>query len=1019
MYYPRLPGKGKAVRKRQRIAGRLEKIDASTKARTRRRQEKHECPDTSSSWHSYDSSTGGTRNDTEDSDTPMVRAPARESRKRGRDCDEPSEEQQTSDGTNSDKEFSGRLSPAKRAATRSGTALDTARKRSSSVKPSSTRVLRRGSARPGATTANTSDDGWSGSDGVRADGDRRRASSERQRKGKSRLKASSSENDDDRSATANSTGIPLTRSRRLQARKDGGGTTAAATRRRRNVTGKRRHAPREGLGISADVGHPQSDSDGLYMCSADSSSGGEEGTEDEEEEEFEPEHETQSPSWKTSKAPRRRYSAALRSSAPARYKVEKETRKTRSGAQVVSNSSKGCNVRGTSGDEEYHPRRHASVGLRPRSSARAPEGGGVGNAVPRAPRSAPSAAIPTTSSMYDDSDDVDDCLRNTDSEPSLCGGSDVDSDGEGSDGPVRCQCGARDWHDGDRWIRCDGRGCRLWEHHRCAYPPCEPNGSEQEEEEEPPEVHFCVTCRAKRQYAESANLGDKGPASRGCIQNANGEENDRPIVRRSRRVAGREGLEPLTRKNVVGDEASEASSCLDDVETLGSSANIGLHLSRRNTSGGTFKSGDNASDDYDSDDFWAPEGEVETTQEFRCRCGATQGEQQGSKSGWSRAADGRGTATAGPWVQCRFDACGVWEHAACCDFGCATEGGELDAQAPNVQHKRHWCRACDPKGKRHARWRERKQKRRKERPSWPGTDVARTGKATGSSTQLGGRMPTTLAQESWDVGIDEPARVSFPCLWRAVAVGDVPAVQRALTELGARETSEDVDAVQRLLEMRPPLDECFGGDFQGESSFKGTSRTCRKRGGGAPGITLLMLAAGYWMNISSTCVARRDPGAEEGASSTSGNSPNVNTAETPVSANEDREASAARVAPGEAAPEGDVDGETRPSQRDTVTSPKASTGEDLFVGTSGAAASNVQTWSEVDRSDSVIGSEARMAVLRLVLNASRDVAVLTADEEGRTAMHHAAAVNAAMETGLLLEGKIGRKAALVKVRRDM
>jgi len=55
-------------------------------------------------------------------------------------------------------------------------------------------------------------------------------------------------------------------------------------------------------------------------------------------------------------------------------------------------------------------------------------------------------------------------------------------------------------------------------------------------------------------------------------------------------------------------------------------------------------------------------------------------------------------------------------------------------------------------------------------------------------------------------------------------------------------------------------------------------------------------------------------------------------------------------------------------------------------------------------------------VLRLVLDRSGARAALAADGEGRTAVHHAAAVNGAREVALLLEGALGGQAALAKVR---
>ena len=308
------------------------------------------------------------------------------------------------------------------------------------------------------------------------------------------------------------------------------------------------------------------------------------------------------------------------------------------------------------------------------------------------------------------SGDDDDCLVDTDSDA-----------GSHDSQLVLCRCGGRDSKDGSCWISCDGRGCRRWEHLRCAYPEraaaAEEGGGEDDEggEEKPPETHFCDRCKAN---GSAAGMGFSGgsslsrgggsmaaePSSRspsigfspskrmareGSVANGSDVE-----VRRSRRVMSREGIRTLLRKNVVGSEVSNTPSCSDDADAAGGSdSGVGACL------GG----GINDSDEDDSDSFWAPEGQVEASEEYRCRCGATH-EDEGVIGTPKRGVvdvDGDSAGGGSRWMQCRSDSCGIWEHAACCEHGCSA--GATPGSPVTAANRKHWCRSCDPKGKKHAR----------------------------------------------------------------------------------------------------------------------------------------------------------------------------------------------------------------------------------------------------------------------------------------------------------------------------
>lgn len=673
------------------------------------------------------------------------------------------------------------------------------------------------------------------------------------------------------------------------------------------------------------------------------------------------------------------------------------------------------------------------------------------------------------------SDDDDDCLRNTDSDDdgtaggSGGGGGGGDVSSNSSDEPVLCRCGAQDWRDGTRWIRCDVPGCRTWEHLACAYPKeaLEDSCGEEGREEK---AHVCGGCQANGSSTAAAGAtrggrrsltrwGDDGPTAPSPAhssvslsppvgeniplgsQRSGGAGS--PSVRRSQRVSRLEGMRVPLRKNVVGDEESSSSSNDDP-----SSPRVGVARS-----GGVGGDGiDHTEEDgeSESDGFWAPEGQVEISQEYRCRCGATRGD------------DARGGAGDGGWVQCHSDACGLWEHAACCDHGCS-------APSRNATTRRHFCLDCDPKGKKHARWEDKMRKKLKRElaareAAAPG--LAATATATASVVEEATVTGTkkTEAEERFGAMVRG--------LWMAVVSGNAPLVEEAFREA----EGSDVP-VRRLVSAGPPeacpdvVSLLAGGRARDGGAGEGTAKDDDKVIDiEAPsvsyplpaGLSLIMVAAGYWKVIAHEAAATLDisagaasaadatvlpntscsakvsntlPCAEDrpekaaGAADLGGSAdplPGTPTLPLPVDgvagnfgSGEQELVATARKAPvcktatravdetttARAGPVATTD--TRPVR--TQTPPAGSTN------TAAAAATAVATCTASRADFPQLASDPRLAVLRLVLERSHERAVLAVDAEGRTALHHAAAVGGAGEVSLLLEGDLGREAALMMV----
>lgn len=742
------------------------------------------------------------------------------------------------------------------------------------------------------------------------------------------------------------------------------------------------------------------------------------------------------------------------------------------------------------------------------------------------------------------SEDGDDCLvdTGTDSNESASDGeSEKRDDDNYNDGPVLCRCGARDWKDGTRWIRCDNLECRTWEHLPCVYPM----------KEEAPKVHLCPCCKLKgrasvlvtprqkrelaqrkqhclqtdrgrpaafkrsseypslsesamtphisfRQHPSKTPLGGEDKQK---YDHKGGGDGDVQIVaaRRSRRVARQEEMRPLLRKNVVGEEFSMESSCSEGVGEIGSS------------------------DGYGSDKFWAPEGKVEATREFQCRCGATS-EIQGigggvsvppgdaacfvggvTKKGGRRAGGGRRL------VQCRFDSCGVWEHAGCCEYGCSAEDNVLSGDNLSqsvVEQEKHWCHACDPRGKKHTKWQHKrrqimKRRRRAEKKKTliegDGSGVGAGPALEGKSSDMGvgeGKSDSPASQCAQQI-MDRRSEALLRVLWGAVAAGNAPLVEKYFQEIegeNAGKGNQPNDAMQRLLlKAGPPppssasilavedsvdgegakkWEEALGGDGDfDKKSPKGVSWLP------TTGVTLLMLAAGYWKNvcvhhettaavaatfrekasplpranspvIHSALESYRNTGeqaavdveeikatsapvaAEAGSLLSGGEKPSINEEgrttdglKAPVAPKNEKEsidvdsisARTGLILMAKEAPAAGAEGATDKSNPTGVVALK----EDVKSNPTGVVALK----EDVHRRESTkentlphLGSKARLVVLRSVLRRSGERAVLAVDGEGKTAVHHAVAANGFDETVLLLEASLGEEAALVKVR---
>lgn len=623
-------------------------------------------------------------------------------------------------------------------------------------------------------------------------------------------------------------------------------------------------------------------------------------------------------------------------------------------------------------------------------------------------------------------DDANDGLRNTDSEDASA------ASGDDGDEPVLCRCGARDWQDGTQWIQCDARGCRRWEHLRCAYPvEDDPEG----ESASPPEVHLCNDCSAMGPPAAAGNVRRGG---RRCLTRCGDGATSSPTktssddgtrggddsggagtsrVRRSQRVSGKERRRIPLKKNVVGEDLSSSSSDEIDVDP-----------------GGSLNDERDLGVGSDGDEFWAPEGKVETSQEYRCRCGGT------LQDGDAIGGGGEGGNVSSQWVQCHSDHCGVWEHAACCEHGCSL-APSTQASATKLA-RRHWCRACDPTGKKHAKWEEKKTRNKLKREliaKGKGASAAHAGSAL--TIETGGARGKDKNQA------DGRARALLGDIWRAVISGNASLLEEIFREAdGGSERSHM--SVERLLAAgHPPSIDCWDVRSSLSGGGVGDREVIIAIGDDSPvfhgypfpaGLSLLMLAAGYWSNVadafaaSSASAASATPAGAAGAaaaatapahtesapertpivmgvrsvapeSSTSRGSAVVCNAETAVPGSPSTAANAADTKTGKEAP----------AQNEACTEGGACA--DLAGVMAPLASGESLAVSATNTGLPQLGSEARLAVLRIVLERSGARAVLAADGEGRTAVHHAAAVNGAAEAALLLGGELGGKAALAKV----
>eukprot|EP00903_Cladosiphon_okamuranus_P014905 g13802.t1 len=632
------------------------------------------------------------------------------------------------------------------------------------------------------------------------------------------------------------------------------------------------------------------------------------------------------------------------------------------------------------------------------------------------------SAPPAMIDLLSEDDANDDCLRNTDSEDSSAPTDD-------GDGPVLCRCGERDWQDGTRWIQCDARGCRTWEHLRCAYPVEDnPEG----ESASPPEVHLCKGCSAK---GSSAAAGKARRGGRRCLTRCGDGAASSPTkrssddgtrglddgggagagagtsrVRRSQRVSAKENRRVPLKKNVVGDELSSSSSdevILDPSGSRNDDRDLG--------------------EGSEEDDFWAPEGKVETSQEYRCHCGVT------LRDGDANGGDDEGGTASGQWVQCHSDHCRVWEHAACCERGCSPAQASAQASAANIE-RRHWCRACDPRGRKHAKWEEKTRKRLKRE-----RDAKAKGRSAARSTStMAVRMEGARGREMDQV--DARAAALLGDIWSAVISGNASLVEELFREADGGSERSGVPVERLLATGQPPPIDCL--DFRSRLSGGGDGDTeVTVANPLPPGLSLLMLAAGYWINVADASAASAAPAAPAASAGTV-----AIAAAAPAPPNPHAHT--------DCAPESNpiemgvrsVDPESSPSMRSTVDcnpdtampgSPStAANAADAKMGTeaipqnegsteggshadpAGAAAPPASAVSLAVAGGGTglpqLGSEARLAVLRMVLERIGARAVLAADGEGKTAVHHAAAVNGAAEAALLLGGELGGEAALAK-----
>lgn len=552
------------------------------------------------------------------------------------------------------------------------------------------------------------------------------------------------------------------------------------------------------------------------------------------------------------------------------------------------------------------------------------------------------------------------------------------SNGESDGEPVNCRCGDTHWKDGRRWIRCDARGCWIWEHLECAYP----GGGEI------PDVHYCRGCGEKGSTSVRSLIrgADEMPpqgvpsshGSRGRFHQLSYEREKN--VRRSRRVAVQREAKPiLRRKNVVGTTSeSSSSSNRSHVEAIVSPA-------KHATSGGICVNDGNGSD---SDEFYAPEGRVESIKEFRCHCGALQ-EHEGI--GGAKGVGPAGVDSREPfndlWVQCHSDSCGIWQHATCCGFGCARKLGDA------YYAVRHWCLTCDPKGKKHARYHEKMQKKVKShRPN------ARARRRVGSQKLL--ERDAQVHENPDEAGCMQ----SFH-LWRAVAAGDRDKVKEMLGE-----TSKGVDSsLGRLFDPGACLQGPWGLGI--DETAQSNDLVEEEQNAPDSGFTLLMLASGLWTVLQGPSATDVQEDSKPGKPTSCGG---VLLGHQPVEGS-----------PSERALE--VEQEIRTQETSVAIEVES---YDAAGGNDGGDAIETTTAGDNRRShgagegtrDAVdsrcLGSGARLDILRAVLECCGQEQILKTDWTGRTATHHAAAAGAEREILLLLEGDPERRTVQTRVRNE-
>lgn len=533
-------------------------------------------------------------------------------------------------------------------------------------------------------------------------------------------------------------------------------------------------------------------------------------------------------------------------------------------------------------------------------------------------------------------------------------------------------------------------------------------------------------------------------------------------VRRSQRVSKREGSRLLLRKNVVGEEGMLSSSSEDEAGLLragmaGFDGGGGGGAIGRGGHGGPGSS--DAGSGEDSDGFWAPEGRVEMTQEYRCRCGGTLKGSSARSGGDGRRAD---AGISGQWVQCHSDACGVWEHAACCDHeGCSSSlpTETTAATIPRAMKRRHWCLPCDPKGKKHARWEEKRRKKLRQRRLAEEATVPGGAGAAGAARGATTKKKKSEAEERFGAFLE--------ALWGAVFCGNASLLEDTFRELDERSNEKGISVEKMLQAGQLPPSGCLevpsfrlgGGGTGGCASSEVAADADDDLHAPAvcfplpAGLSLLMLAAGFWKGLveeaaitAGTIFSSTAPvglvgissAAESGSAANVKEEPRETAKEALKNTDEPADAPAPLLAPVDLILEAKNETTTASSG---LTDPGKTRGCP-HTAAAAAATATIQVKTEVTRGAAAgattegapvsgvaapttnkvafpqLGSEGRLKVLRLILERGAEGAVLAADGEGRTALHHAAAVNGAGESTVLLgvEG-LSEKAALAMVRK--